>query len=621
MAGAQARVGACEMTVSHESLAAKGTIAVTMAMTAAIAAITYASSTSEYAALEASARGLMVGAPMGAGLYARGLPRFRAFGDLLIATGAGWFLAGLSASDEELLYSLGRVSGWVVEVGLIYLVLAFPSGTLGRAERALVAAMGLTVALLYLPTALLVEHYPSPSPWTSCGTGCPENGLRLTNDEPGVIEDLVRPLREALTAAIWLAATVVLGRRIRGANHAMRRTLTPVLSVAIFRLVALAAGTGARQVAPDSTVTEAIAWAIALALPGLACVFLVGVFRWRLFIATAMERLATRLRGHSGPAELREALAEAFDDPSLDVVYWLEEPEGHWADASGRPVEPASRGPGMSVTEARDGARRVAAIIHDPALGDDPAFIASATSWATMTLDNHRLSVQTSALLREVLESRARIQAAADDERRRIEHDLHDGAQQRLVTLRIKLELAAEQAADSGGGRAETLRALGREVDEALDEVRSLARGIYPAPLAARGLVEALRSTALRAALPTTVLAGGIGRYSREIESAAYFCCLEAMQNVDKHATGATAAVIELVDDGALIIEVRDDGAGFDVDAAAGGVGMTSMRDRLAAVGGRLTIRSVPGRGTRVTVRIPITTDANGGPDLTAASP
>jgi len=219
-----------------------------------------------------------------------------------------------------------------------------------------------------------------------------------------------------------------------------------------------------------------------------------------------------------------------------------------------------------------------------------------------------------------VRESRARIQAAADHERRRIEHDLHDGAQQRLVTLRIKLELAAEQAADRGEGRAETLRALGREVDEALDEVRSLARGIYPAPLAARGLVEALRAAALRAALPSSVLAAGIGRYAREIESAAYFCCLEAMQNADKHAAGATAAVIELMDDGALTIEVRDDGGGFEVDGTASGVGFTSMRDRLAAVGGRLTIHSVPGRGTRVTVTIPITTDAYRGPNLSGAS-
>ena len=145
------------------------------------------------------------------------------------------------------------------------------------------------------------------------------------------------------------------------------------------------------------------------------------------------------------------------------------------------------------MTVVADRGHRVAAILHDPMLQDEKAFTETAAAYALMTLDNHRLSTQAVSLVREVRESRARIQSSADDERRRIEHDLHDGAQQRLVALRIKLELAAERAGDNGGS-AELLRGLGSEVEEALDEVRSLARGIYPAQLADRGLVEALRS-------------------------------------------------------------------------------------------------------------------------------
>ena len=261
--------------------------------------------------------------------------------------------------------------------------------------------------------------------------------------------------------------------------------------------------------------------------------------------------------------------------------------------------------PQRAVTEVSDGVRRVAVIVHDPALQDDPAFTETATAYALMTLDNHRLTAQTTGLLREVRESRARIQSSADDERRRIEHDLHDGAQQRLVALRIKLELAAERAGDDG--EAAELRGLGNDVEEALDEVRSLARGIYPAQLADRGLVDALRSVALRSPLPTTVLAAGIQRYPRDIESAAYFCCLEALQNAAKHASEATAVVVDLSDDGDLCFEVRDDGVGFDPLTVNGGVGLTSMRDRVAAVGGEVTIRSRPGHGTRVTVKIPLT--------------
>ena len=213
---------------------------------------------------------------------------------------------------------------------------------------------------------------------------------------------------------------------------------------------------------------------------------------------------------------------------------------------------------------------------------------------------NAHLESELRASLQDLRASRARLEQAADAERRRIERDLHDGAQQRLVALRIKLELAAERMDDP-----ELLRGLGADVEEALDEIRDLARGIYPAPLADRGLVEGLRAAALRSPLPTTVLAAGVRRYPREIESAAYFCCLEALQNAAKHA-GATAAVIDLSDNGALHAEVRDDGAGYSLHRVTEGVGLTSMRDRIAAVGGAVVIQSSPGHGTRVSVEIPL---------------
>ena len=212
-----------------------------------------------------------------------------------------------------------------------------------------------------------------------------------------------------------------------------------------------------------------------------------------------------------------------------------------------------------------------------------------------LTLDNRRLGQEAAVLLDEVSESRSRIQASADDERRRVERDLHDGAQQRLVALRIKLELAAERIDGSDRRSAQLIRELGGEVDCALDEIRSLARGIYPSPLADRGLVEALRSAALQAVLPAAVHASNTReRYPRPIESAAYFCCLEAIQNACKHALTARSIVVELKDNGVLQFEVRDDGEGFVLEAVDAGVGLTSMHDRLAAVGGDLHIVSAP---------------------------
>ena len=490
-----------------------------------------------YASLEASVRAFTVAAPVLVGLYARRHPPFERFGSLLVALGFLWFLSTFSGSPDEVVYSIGRVFGWIADGTLVYVVLAFPSGRLARADRVIVGAVVVVVGLLYLPTALLVETYPTPAAYMSCDAGCPGNAFMIVDAEPAFIENLIRPLREVLTLTVLAAATMRLIWRMEHATHLMRRLLAPVVIVATARLVVWVIGGIVRMIDPEATFLEALGWLIPLGVPALACAFLVGLLRWRLFIAVGMERLATLLRAHPRPSELREALADAFDDPSLEVLYRVGEGrDSRWTDGEGRIMDRDGLEPERSVTEVAKGNRTVAAIVHDPALQADHAFIETATSYAVMTVDNDRLFVQTSALLDEIRESRARIQAAADKERRRIEADLHDGAQQRLVALRIKLEVAADRSADSKGQSA-MLRALGDEVEEALGELRSLARGIYPAPLG-RGLVEALRSAALQAALPTVVHAAGVGRYTPEIETAAYFCCLEAMQNVSKHAPG-----------------------------------------------------------------------------------
>jgi signal transduction histidine kinase len=561
----------------------------------------------EYAELEALARAVIVGAPIAVGLYAWSLPPFERFGTVLIVLGVVVFGATLTQSSVPAVYSIGRIFDWVIELMLFYAVLAFPSGRLHtRLDRALVAAGVLLVAILYLPTALVVQQYPLPIPWSICHDGCPGNAFMVTASEPAIVEDVVRPLREVLTFLLFAAVIARVAARLHRASPLTRRALSPVLGAAALRLMTFAVAFSARGVAPDLDLLSYFAWALALEVPVFAAAFLLGLVRWRLFVASGIQRLARRLGGHPRPERLRAALAEAFDDPSLEIVYWLGDGSG-WADANGQPLELPAEGSGRCVTEVRDDDDLIAAIVHDEALREEHAFVDAATAYAVMTIDNHRLGAEAAALVAEVQESRARIQATADDERRRIERDLHDGAQQRLVALRIKLELAAERIDDADHGSAELIRQLGTEVDAALDEVRSLARGIYPSPLADGGLVEGLRSAALQSALPTTVLAAGVkGRYPSEIESAAYFCCLEALQNVAKHARGATVALIDVVDDGVLRFEVRDDGAGFDAATATPGVGFTSMQDRLAAVGGELAVVSSPGRGTRVIGRIPL---------------
>ncbi len=611
--GVEEKVG--RRRIARDGLVEGAVIVGGAGLCAIAAAVTVAGNDSAYAGFEGAARATLVGVPLAVGLYARRRAPFRSFGALLIATGILAFGTTLSEASSPELYAIGRLAGWMIEPLLVYAVLAFPTGRLqGRIDRALVWSTLMLALTLYLPTALVVEQFPLPVPWTLCHSGCPDNPFMVTGSEPAAIEDLVRPLREFALIALFAATALRLVQRLRDATSLVRRTIEPVLVVALFRFVTFMVLLGLRRAAPEADDVLRIAlWSLSISIPVLACAFLAGLITWRLFIADAVEHLATRLSTHPQPDDVRAGLAEAFDDPQLDIAYWLDE-RREWVDGTGATVAVPRPGPGRWLSEVYDEERLVAGIVHDETLRDEHAFLDAATTYAVMTFDNHQLSTEAAALLGEVQESRARIQATADEERRRIERDLHDGAQQRLVALRIKLELAAERLEGTDRDNAALLRELGSEIDDALDEVRSLARGIYPSPLSDRGLAEALRSAALQAALPTTVLASGVRkRYPREIESAAYFCCLEALQNAVKHARGATVVVIELVDNGSLRFEVRDDGAGFDTDAAEPGVGLVSMRDRLGAVHGELAIVSARGQGTRIVGRIPLGGDGVAG--------
>ena len=228
-------------------------------------------------------------------------------------------------------------------------------------------------------------------------------------------------------------------------------------------------------------------------------------------------------------------------------------------------------------------------------------FLQALTRWFTTT-DSHTVARSD---VEEVRESRRRSRAAAEAERRRIEHNLHDGAQQRLIAIGIHLSLAVERVAELDGTTAELLRGLGTDIDAAIDDIRSVADGVDP-PALDHGLVDALRDVARRSPVPTTIHAAGVHRYSPEIEEAAYFSAVEAIQNATRHAGDATAVSITLSHADTLDIEVRDNGAGFDPSSVTTGHGQLNMRDRLEAIGGHLTIHSRPGDGTQVIASIPL---------------
>ncbi|HJP66107.1 MAG TPA: GAF domain-containing sensor histidine kinase, partial [Actinomycetota bacterium] len=227
-------------------------------------------------------------------------------------------------------------------------------------------------------------------------------------------------------------------------------------------------------------------------------------------------------------------------------------------------------------------------------------------SQAGLVLRNVRLTEELLARLDELRASRQRLVAAQDEERRRLERNIHDWAQQQLVALAVKLHLSRQLGQRDPAKAAELLEQVEGEITAALEDLRDLARGIYPPLLADQGLVAALDAQARKSAIPVSVEADGISRYPQDVEAAVYFCALEALQNVAKYAGASRATVSLSASDGQLAFAVTDDGAGFDIATTSYGTGLHGMADRLSALGGEIEVRSQPGRGTTVVGRLPV---------------
>jgi signal transduction histidine kinase len=547
---------------------------------------------------------LGISLPIALGLFRLSRSRNDRFAWLLVGMGLVWSVTTLAESSDPVLYSIGRTAVWVVEAALVYLMLAFPFGRLqSPTERSLVRATVLLVGLLYIPTVLLAP-FPEPSPWASCGTSCPQNAFDLASGSPAWIDAFVRPLREVAAILIYGAVAAVLVARTRRAAELMRRVLAPVAAVAVFRAASLLAYSVLRAAGFDSGAMDAIGWGYLLTLPLVTVAFAAGLVLQRLFVADALEGVTIGLREHADASALRTALASALADPSLGIVYWVSGEGGRWVDEAGWPARAPQRKPGRAITEITVDGRRLAAVTHDSGL--DPIVVRAAGAYALTTLENERLVAQLQKSLEDLAGSRRRIASVADRERRKIERDLHDGAQQRLVALRIKLELLAERLDEEDPESAAALRRLEVDVDGTIDDVRSFARGIYPPLLAERGLAEALRAAGRNATIATRVEADSIGRHDPEIEATIYFACMEALQNAAKHADGASGVTITLSEDPALHFEVHDDGNGFTATNVVNGNGLTNLRDRMAAIGGEVEVRSVLGKGTTVIGVLPV---------------
>lgn len=580
--------------------------ALSIALCAISAAVALANTAAPQRGAYATIAALNVAALLGVGLYAWRRGGEGRFGQVLFATGICWFLASLSNSDVDLLYSVGRVAGWVFEVALIYALVSYPTGRLeSGTARLVVASWALLLLVLYLPTAPLVDQYPLPTPFTTCTAECPANSFFL-GSEPGFVDSVVKPLREILTSAFYISVLVLLSVRLRRASRSLRRTLVPVLGAAVLRFAATSIYVALRRAEVGAEVLDVASVVALLTIPGVALGFLVGLLQWRIYSGSALADLTTGIAETNTPGELRRLLDRSLAEPGVELYFAPpnEDRAGtHWLDSSGQDSPcPTQSGDGcLAEAEAESGLR--VAIVCEREFRDYPDFLQAVCSCVLSGLERQRLDLALAASLEDVAASRKRLASTADSARRKIERDLHDGAQQHLVALRVKLGLAREALERNPDDAAEMVDNLGPEVDEIIEEVRSLAHGIYPPLLASGGLGEALRSASRHSSLPVTISADGVGRLVSEIESAVYFCCLEALQNASKHATGASCVKIEMRLEGDLHFEICDDGCGF-ASHTGEGAGITGMRDRLAAVGGELRIDSSPGTGTRVFGRV-----------------
>jgi signal transduction histidine kinase len=519
---------------------------------------------------------------IGAGLYAWWRRPENRVGSLMTLVGFLWFLGALTSAEAAWAYTLGLALSSLWIAALVHMLVAFPAGRVAPGlERAVVRLAWIATGIL-TPLSLLIFDD------REC-RDCPDNVVLLWSNETA--SDVIQAFGALVFVGILAGLVVVLIRRWRSFGAVQRRALSPVLwTGTAVGVVALATVAAVPLLSDDAVaVFDAVLTALITAVP---FAFLVGLMRSSLSRAGAVSAMFERLGGVSA----RDALAEALGDETLRLAYWLPD-QRRYVDAEGRTV--ALEG---AVTEIeRDGAP-LAAIVHDPALLEDRELVRTAGAAAALALENERLAAEVRARYDELRAASARLVAAGDRARRRIERDLHDGAQQRLVSLSVTLNLARKHA-EPGTKTAELLDSAVAELTAGLAELRELARGIHPAVLTERGLDPALQSLAARSPVPVSVTAAVEGRYAPAVEAAVYFVVMEALTNVAKYASASAAEVTVEQVDGHVVIDVHDDGIG-GADPAAGS-GLSGLADRVAALGGRLVVESPPGGGTVVRAEVP----------------
>jgi signal transduction histidine kinase len=549
-------------------------------------------------------RGLAVALYVLAGVYLAWRRPGSRFGLYLAGTGLLLAVAALNASDDEVAHTIGRLAFAVYVVCLAYVLLAHPHDSLGSTfERKLMGVIAVSTGVLWLIAFPFIRGLPAGGPLTGCGGGC-TNAFQLVSTPHALSETLENAI-SFVTAAGLLAVGVVLADKARSPSRLRRRLVVPLLLCASLLAINYGVYVIVRDAGVDSTLGFAIVAAIAtLAIP---IVMLAGQFRGRVFAATSLGQLVASVSDEPvTPERIETLLQDALGDPTLRLVLWAPV-RGGYVDVHGEPAE-LRRNVETAVTYVERDGRPLAALIHDSLL-DEASGVARGLAATSLLLLEH------TQLIEELRASRARVAASQQQERLRLERDLHDGAQQRLFAIQIKLD-ALEHGTDDPK-LAHELNDIALDAAAAVEELRALAHGLYPALLRERGLPDALRSVAQAAAVPVRIDDRGIGRCPPTIEEAVYFCVREAIQNATKHGGPNVRVTVTLERRGVdLDVVIADTGAGFDVAEHTDGIGLVSMRDRIGSVG-ELEIASRLGVGTTVHAKIPGCWSADSEPGAT----
>jgi signal transduction histidine kinase len=514
------------------------------------------------------------------GLVAWRLRPASGLGPLMVLAGVLSLAGALNwAGGGGVLHTVGQALDVLPLVLFVQVFITYPSGRpRGRVERTIIVT-GWVAALGGQLTAMLLGGL---QPHRLAVADRPELAAVIYHAELVVV------------SAVALAGVALLVVYRRNHGRPLRRSLSLLVDsfavglvmIAVLLLVGVFGG-------PAFPAIQRIS----LALLGVAPVaFLAGLLQARLARSSVGE-LVVELRGD--PADLRGPLAQALRDPSLELLYWLPR-FGTWADQQGQsvalPAEPAR------VTVIDEDGAPMAALVHDAALRDEPELLGAVTAAAAIALRTGRLQAQLRASVEELRGSRARVVEAGQRERQRLERDLHDGAQQRLVALSLSLGMLQTRLGDDPDAAA-LLKEARTEIAVSLAELRDLARGLHPAVVSAHGLAVAVESLAARAPVPVRLTVDLPGRVAEAIEVAAYYVVCESLANIGKHAGAATASVAVSRAGDQLVVEIVDDGVGgADTEA---GTGLRGLADRVEALDGVLRVWTPRGGGTRVRAELP----------------